>query len=57
MANETFTQLLGNYFDARINLYHHTKMPNNPTPDQIQTLSDNIAQDEQALNNIIGELA
>lgn len=51
--NKTFTQLLGDYFDARINSYHHTKMPNKPTNEQIERSSTNIKSAEDAITNFI----
>ena len=52
MANKKFTQLLVNYANAIINFYHHTKSGNTAGPVLQKSLADNIAQAEQALNNI-----
>jgi hypothetical protein len=53
--NKTFTQLLSEYFDARINSYHHTKIPNEPTNEQIERLGNNIKSAEDAMESFIKE--
>jgi len=49
MANNPHQQALSDYFDARINHYHHTKSGNTVGPVLQKSLADNV---EQALSNV-----
>ena len=48
-GSKTFTNLLSDYFDARINHYHFTQSPGTPTTDQVNRLLDNIKSSELAI--------
>ena len=47
--NKKFTELLNDYFDARIMHYHFTNSPGAPTIDQVNRLLDNIKSTEIAI--------
>ena len=47
--NKKFTELLNDYFDARIMHYHFTNSPGAPTIDQVNRLLDNIKSSEIAI--------
>jgi hypothetical protein len=54
-GSKTFTNLLSDYFDARINHYHFTQAPGTPTTDQVNRLLDNIKSSEDAISNFTKE--